>query len=532
MSEAALSTAPRVTVIPATPIRLFQDDNQQTSKRRVAAYARVSTDKDEQHNSFEAQRDYFAKYIAARSEWEFVRIYSDEAISGTSTKNREGFNEMVADALAGKIDLIVTKSVSRFARNTVDSLQTVRALKEKGVEIWFEKENIYTLDSKGELLITIMSSLAQEESRSLSENISWGHRKRMADGKVSLPYGRFLGYKRGENGLPEIVKSEAAIVRLIYKMYLQGNTSRAIAKHLTEEGVPTPGGKAVWLKNTVESILTNEKYSGNALLQKGYTIDFLTKKRKVNNGEKQQFYVENSHPAIISPDEFDLVQQEVARRKGIGRSYSGASAFSTKLVCSCCGHYFGSKVWHSTDQYRRVIWRCNKKFEGGAVCATPHLTEETIKERFLAAYNQLMVSREQIITDCRLAQAVLADCAGLESELAEVRREMEVVEGLAKKCIEENASTAMNQDDYATRYAGYAARYDAAKERARSLERQRAERKGKRDALDGFIAELERRDDVVVAFDEALWREAVEKVTVDTEGKLAFSFKNGMEITI
>jgi DNA invertase Pin-like site-specific DNA recombinase len=233
MSEAALNTAPRVTVIPATPIILFPDGNQQMAKRRVAAYARVSTDKDEQHNSFEAQRDYFSKYIAARSEWEFVRIYSDEAISGTSTRNREGFNQMVADALAGQIDLIITKSVSRFARNTVDSLQTVRALKEKGVEIWFERENIYTLDSKGELLITIMSSLAQEESRSLSENIAWGHRKRMADGKVSLPYGRFLGYRRGENGLPEIVESEAAVVRLIYKMYLQGKTSAAIAKHLT-----------------------------------------------------------------------------------------------------------------------------------------------------------------------------------------------------------------------------------------------------------------------------------------------------------
>ena len=209
---------------------------------------------------------------------------TDEGKSGTDTKGRDGFNRMIADAMAGKLDLIVTKSISRFARNTVDTLVAVRQLKERGIEVFFEKENIYSLNSKGELLITIMSSLAQDESRSISENVTWGVRKRMRDGKINLPYKQFLGYQRGPDGQPEIVEDEAEIVRLIYRLFLYGKSPSAIASMLTGEGVPTPGGKAVWRSNVVSSILTNEKYSGNALLQKKITVNFLTKKRKKNEG--------------------------------------------------------------------------------------------------------------------------------------------------------------------------------------------------------------------------------------------------------
>lgn len=235
-------------------------------KRRVAGYARVSTDSEEQQTSYAAQVSYYTDYIKSRSDWEFVSVYTDEGISATNTKHRDGFNAMIADALDGKIDLIVTKSVSRFARNTVDSLTTVRKLKEKGVEVYFQKENIYTLDSKGELLITIMSSLAQEESRSISENVTWGQRKRMADGKVSIPYGRFLGYRKGENGLPEIVPEEAETVRLIYRSFMEGLSYYKIAQLLMRKGIPAPGGGTKWYGRTVESILTNEKYKGSALL--------------------------------------------------------------------------------------------------------------------------------------------------------------------------------------------------------------------------------------------------------------------------
>ena len=338
------TAARSVTVIPPTINPLTHLSKVAIQKRRVAGYARVSTDSDEQFTSYEAQVDYYTQYIKRNPEWEFVKVYTDEGISGTNTKHRIGFNEMIADAMSGKIDLIVTKSVSRFARNTVDSLVTIRKLKEKGVEVYFEKENIYTFDGKGELLLTIMSSLAQEESRSISENVTWGQRKRFADGKVNLPYKQFLGYRKGADGFPEVVPEEAIVVHRIYTRFMEGLTPGAIAKELTADGIPTPSRKQRWQTSTVESILQNEKYKGAALLQKCFTVDFLTKKRKVNEGEVPQYYVEHSHEPIITPEEFDKVQTELARRKRISRQYSGKSIFSSRIVCGDCGSYFGSKV--------------------------------------------------------------------------------------------------------------------------------------------------------------------------------------------
>lgn len=261
--------------------------NETVVKRRVAAYARVSTDYEEQITSYQAQVRFYTNYIKSRPDWQFVDVYTDEGISATSTKNRDGFNRMIANAMAGHIDLIVTKSVSRFARNTVDSLSTIRKLKEHNVECYFEKENIWTFDSKGELLITIMSSLAQEESRSISENVTWEQRKLFAEGKVTMCCGAFLGYRKGENGQPEIVPEEAEIVRYIYRQFILGLTPYKIAANLTAQGVPTPGGKRKWAINTIKSFLTNEKYKGDALLQKRFTVDFLTKKTKINEGEVQ-----------------------------------------------------------------------------------------------------------------------------------------------------------------------------------------------------------------------------------------------------
>ena len=263
-----MKSARAITVIPPTANRFTSETPNVAVKKRVAAYARVSTDSEEQLTSYEAHVEYYTKYIYELNDTTTTEIYTDEGISATNTKKRDGFKQMVSDDLKGKIDLIVTKSVSRFARNTVDSLVTVRQLKEKGIEVYFEKENIYTLDSKGELLITIMSSLAQEESRSISENVTWGQRKRMADGKVSMPYKQFLGYEKGEDGLPKIVEKEAETVRLIYRMFLEGKTPSAIAKHLVNQGIPSPSGKKTWQVSTVKSILTNEKYKGDALLAK------------------------------------------------------------------------------------------------------------------------------------------------------------------------------------------------------------------------------------------------------------------------
>ena len=392
---------PKITIIPARLDQATFMPLDQPVKRKVAGYARVSTDSDEQKTSYEAQVRYYTNYIKSRDDWEFVNVYTDEGISGTNTKHRSGFNRMIEDALAGEIDLIVTKSVSRFARNTVDSLITVRKLKEKGIEVYFEKENIYTLDSKGELLITIMSSLAQEESRSISENVTWGQRKRMAEGKVTIPYGRFLGYRKGADGLPEIIPEEAQTVRLIYRSFMEGMTPGRIVKMLMQHGIPAPGGGDKWYTHTINSILTNEKYKGSAILQKKFTVDFLTKKQKVNEGEVPQYYVEESHPAIIEPEEFELVQAEVMRRKVLGKAYSSSNIFSAKLICGCCGGYFGSKVWHSTSKYRRVIWQCNHKFKNGEKCTTPHLYEDEIKQKFIKVCGMVGEDKDDFLASCR-----------------------------------------------------------------------------------------------------------------------------------
>lgn len=304
----------RITVIPARK-QESSENIRQMSKRRVAAYARVSTCKEYQKMSYRSQIEYYTAYIEKRSDWEFVKVYADEGVTGTSMRRRTEFLQMVEDAIDGKIDLIVTKSVSRFARNTVDSLTTIRKLKEHGVECYFEKENIWTFDTKGELLITIMSSLAQEESRNISENTRWGMRKAFQDGKVFVPFKHFLGYDRGENGELRVNPEQAETVRLIYQLFLEGGTFYGIAAELTKRKIPTPYGHAVWNRKTVKNILKNEKYRGDALLQKRYSKDFLDREMRVNKGEVPQYYIVGNHEAIIEPYVFEKVQIELKHRE-------------------------------------------------------------------------------------------------------------------------------------------------------------------------------------------------------------------------
>ena len=526
------TTARTVTMIPPRINPLTRQSITAVKKRRVAGYARVSTDSDEQYTSYEAQVDYYTKFICAHDDWEFVKVYTDEGLSGLNTRNRDGFNEMIHDAMAGRIDLIVTKSVSRFARNTVDSLTTIRKLKDIGCECFFEKENIWTFDGKGELLITIMSSLAQEESRSISENVTWGQRKRFADGKVSLPYKQFLGYQKGPDGLPEIVPEQAETVRHIYDLFMSGMTTFAVAKHLTSEGIPTPAGKAVWQATTVESILTNEKYKGDARLQKRFTVDFLQKKMKVNEGEVPQYYVDHSHPAIVSPEYFDQVQEEFARRKKLGRSYRSGSVFSCRLVCGDCGEFYGPKVWNSTNKYRRTIWQCNAKFKGEHRCTTPHLTEDAIKEKFVRAFNQILPDRERLVADCRVMQDAICDCTEVDTAIEEALQETEVLAEMIERGVDENSRVALDQDDYAKRYNGLLKRYAAASEKLARLKRKRTDRKKTAEAIGRFIQTLEVRDEPLSEFTTGLWIDAIDVVTVGSDGTLSFRFQGGNKVVI
>ena len=525
-----MTKARSVTVIPATLNHFSAAPLNVIEKKRVAAYARVSTDNEEQLSSYEAQVEYYTNHIRSNPDWRFAGVYTDEGISATSTKNREGFNRMVVDALAGKIDLIITKSVSRFARNTVDSLTTVRQLKEKGIEVYFEKENIWTLDSKGELLITIMSSLAQEESRSISENVTWGQRKRFADGKVSLPYGRFLGYDKGEDGLPEINEEEAVTVKLIYRMFLEGSTPHAIAKHLTAKGVLSPGGKDRWLQGTVKSILQNEKYAGNAVLQKTFTVDFLTKKKKVNEGEIPQYYVENSHPAIIEPEVYNMVQKEFERRKKSKHRYSGNDIFASRIICGECGGFYGAKVWHSNSKYRRVIYQCNNKFKNKVKCKTPHFTEETIKELFVKAVNRLLSDRDKIIDGLKVAEQSLFDIPAFDGERKELKSEMAVVAKMIQQNVDENAHVAQSQEEYCLRYERLVNRFEAAKARLNEIANQRELAQARLNMIRAFIKRLEEQDRLISEFDERLWYALLDKVAVYNEKDVRFTFKDGTVI--
>ena len=524
--------AKNVTVIPATINIHTRKSTEARTRRLVAGYARVSTDNEEQLTSYEAQVDYYTQYIQANPEWDFVKVYTDEGISGTNMKKRDGFNEMIADALAGKISLIVTKSVSRFARNTVDSLTTIRTLKAHGVEVFFEKENIWTFDSKGELLLTIMSSLAQEESRSISENITWGKRKQFADGKVSLPYKQFLGYRKGANGLPEIVPEEAEIVRLIYRMFIDGKSPCYIAKHLTEKGIPTPGRKKVWQVSTVESILTNEKYKGDARLQKRFTTDYLTKTMKVNEGEVPQYYVENSHPAIIDPTEWEMVQGEFRRRKEANKRTSCQSPFSGKVICGDCGEQFGPKVWHSNSQYRRVIWQCNHKFKGERRCSTPHLTEDDLKDYSIIALSLLLKNREALFEDGRLIRAALTDHTEIDAELQKLTKELEIVAHMIESTIATNAITALDQTEYTKTYESLTERYRALQKRYTALTRQRAEKEYKADILSGFLFEIGEYDVLDTEWSDSRFHAIVDHITVHNDGRLVFTFRNGSEETV
>lgn len=522
-------TLRRVTTIPATINKLTALPIANPRKRRVAGYARVSTDHEDQLTSYEAQVDYYTNYIKERGDWEFAGIYTDEGISATNTRHRDGFKRMVRDAMDGKIDLIVTKSVSRFARNTVDSLTTVRQLKDKGIEIYFEKENIWTLDAKGELLITIMSSLAQEESRSISENVKWGHRKRFADGKVSVPYSRFLGYEKGENGSLVINQEQAKTVRLIYRLFLEGYTFHSIAGELTARGIETPGGKVKWSQRTVRSILTNEKYKGDALLQKRFTVNFLTKEMKENEGEVPQYYVEHSHEAIISPKFFDWVQEEIKRRLDGRKRYSGVSIFSSKIKCGQCGCWYGAKVWHSNDKYRRTVYRCNDKFKQH--CTTPHLDEQQIKDIFVKAVNKLISDKEEILGNLVVLKEKLTDTAELAKEKDRLAAELSSLADKVQGLINENARVARNQEEYNLEYASLARQYEERRKEYEKVDNDIQNRRVRAEQMDRFIESL-RGQKLVKEFDERLWCSLADCITVYSKDNIQVTFKDGSNIKV
>lgn len=345
-----------VKVIKPTIVKISKKDPRK--KVRVAAYCRVSTDQKDQETSYEAQVRHYISLIQGNTDYEFAGIYADEGISGTSTRRRDEFLRMIRDCESHKIDMILTKSISRFARNTIDTLTYIRKLKSLGIAVFFEKENIDTLDAKGEVLLTIMASIAQQESQSISENVKIGVRYRMQQGSHQMNTGNLLGYTKDENGNILIVPDEAVTIRRIYRRYLEGCSQKDIADELSSERIPTPLGKNVWYSAVIGSILTNEKYCGDYLMQKYYVEDYLSHRMKKNTGQYPQYFVEGNHDPIIPKEVFTQTQGEICRRKAIPvnpsrKRYAKTDPFHAKLICGTCGRTL--KKYVRQDE---ILWRC------------------------------------------------------------------------------------------------------------------------------------------------------------------------------
>ncbi|WP_286356832.1 recombinase family protein [Ileibacterium valens] len=415
------------------------------ARKNVAAYARVSTDRDEQQSSYETQVSYYENMIRERADWNYVNVYTNESISSTSTAHREGFRRMIDDALHGKIDLIITKSVSRFARNTVDSLTTIRELKEHHVEVFFEKENIWTFDGKGEQLLTIMSSLVHEESRSISENVKWGVRKKYEEETYRIPYGNLMGYTRAKDGGLKIVEEEAKIVRLIFRMFLNGSTYTDIKNHLESQGIKTKFGRDKWDRSVIKQMLMNEKYKGDLILQKIYAPDFITKKQVKNNGAIPSYYVTNSHQGIISTEDFDRVQKMIADRKyRYGKERLGCHTpfpFSHRVQCATCKSWYTRSVATRYAKKKVPGWICWKnKYDSDQRCPSHRVPEAVLEQEFVNALNELLKDKQNILDEWADKFDETYNTEKLQAKADRIQERMEKIAEKAEKLIEANPS--------------------------------------------------------------------------------------------
>lgn len=513
-----------VTIIPARRQVGNNVKQAEQPKLRIAAYCRVSTDSDEQETSYETQVSHYTEYIKSHSEWELAGIFADDGISGTNTKKRDEFNRMIEECMAGNIDMIITKSISRFARNTLDCLQYIRQLKDKNIPVYFEKESINTLDAKGEVLLTIMASLAQQESQSMSENIKLGLQYRYQQGKVQVNHNRFLGYTKDENGNLVIDPEQAEIVKRIYREYLEGSSMDKIAAGLMADGILTGAGKEKWYTSTINKILRNEKYMGDALLQKTYTTDFLTKKRIKNNGTVPQYYVEGDHEAIIPKDLFMQVQAELVRRRvvhvsptGKKRSFSCNHCFAQMVFCGDCGELYRRVHWNNRG-YKSIVWRCVSRLEEkGSECTAPTINEETLQTAVVRAINELLANKEPFLStlqkniDTIFNEESDNDTDELDSKLEELQIE------LLKQAKSKNDYDNVADEIYRLR------------EMKQNSLVENAEREGKRQRIAEMTAFLNEQSHELEEYDEQLVRRLIEKVTI-RDDRIEVEFKSGVKI--
>ncbi|MCM1508744.1 MAG: recombinase family protein [Ruminococcus flavefaciens] len=527
-----------VTKIEANP--LLASRRNEYRQLNVAAYCRVSTDSEDQLNSYNAQVAFYTEHICKNPKWHFAGIYADEGITGTVVSKRERFKQMISDCEKGKIDLILTKSVSRFARNTVDSLNYVRKLKAMGIGVFFEEQNIDTLTTDSEMFIGLYSVMAQSESENISSNVRWGIQQRMKTGTYAFRY-NIYGYRKGEDGEPEIVPEEAEVVKMIFNKYLDGSSVNQIAAYLNENGVKSKTGKDGWKKGTIQGILVNEKYVGDLLMQKTYSVDCISKKTKKNNGEMPKYLISNNHPAIVERDIFNLVQQEKARRGAkrkksdiaiteLGK-YSAKYALSELLVCGECGSAYRRKVKYYKGK-QMVYWRCLNRIENGTKYCKKSvgIPEEKLHKAICRGLTTALPQKEEILNAVK--STLEYSISGDSDVMIRYNIELNIKQLLeeANMMTERAMDTEGDTERYFTEIEKLYAKVKALRQQLETLQTD-VDMSGSTDIEVKRIAEiLEKEDFSFTEFDDTVIRRIVECIRVMGDKSIVIILKGGFEI--
>ena len=532
---------PKKTVTVMEPKKSMIVDKEKYKQLRVAAYCRVSTDSDEQLTSYKTQKKVYTEMIAQKPEWRLAGIYADEGISGTRADKRDEFQKMIKACLGGKIDYIITKSVSRFARNTVECLEYVRMLKSRGIGVLFEEQNIDTLKSDSELYLVIYAGFAQSESESMSKNITWSFRKNFEEGKVTFIYGKILGYRKGDNGEPEIDEEEAVIVEKIFDFYLSGMTLRGVAEAINAE-FPVIPKKERMSSSSILSILSNEKYCGDAILQKTITVDCISKTRRKNTGEAPMYYVQNNHPAIISREKFNKVQEELIRRKNKTPQSAKTAITSTGkyskyaltevLVCGECGSRFRRCTWARNGK-RKVVWRCTNRLDfGPKYCKnSPTVDEDKLKNAVVRAINKF--NENDSTTYLMLMKATIADAIGLAGNSEEIdilERKIDALNKVMMDIINKSVAEGSSVEDHEDEFKDIHDQIEMLEHRIGAL-REATNTKEEREEKEKLLQKtIEDRAAHSQEYDDTIVRQMIECIKIYHDGRIEVIFGGGISI--
>lgn len=507
---------------------------------RVAAYCRVSTEQEEQQNSYQVQISYYTDLINKKKEWTLAGIFADEGISGTQIKKRTEFNRMIRMCRNKKIDLVITKSISRFARNTVDCLEYVRQLKDLGIGVIFEKENINTLTMTSEFMIALYGSFAQAESESISKNVSWGKEKAYREGKVAFQYSKLLGYRKGEDGKPEIVPEEAETVKMIYGMFLDGYSMKSIKDILENRDLLTPTGKKTWSESLVRSILQNEKYVGNALLQKTYTVDCISHKVVKNHGERPMYLVSDHHAAIIDRDTYNRVQQELARRSSKRKisdkttteqgKYSSKYALTELLICGKCGTPYRRTTWTSRGK-KQIVWRCISRLEHGRrYCSdSPTIKEEQFHKAIIRAINNYYSCGNDVEKILKANIGNVLECHGQE-EITAIEKRLKEIDKARNDLISLIATGGCDEDKLDSEFEKLYEEEQSLSERLAMLKSKNQTSAETQAKLDKIMELIDNEKFELETFDNVLVRKLIECIKVLNKNEILVIFKGGYEV--